>query len=569
MSNAPADTPDFIADAERHNEWWDSSSGPLRELTSVTSLSPRSDLLKLLRSIDTERAGETDNLVYPLYGPTGIGKTTVLRQFIASILPESTVSFSPGHRELEILGSVDPRQVLYIPLEDSLYHLEPANKGLDQLRRVVDYFRSHITPRHGREYIILDDIGALRLDEEQKQALLELVDETTYLILAGIVESQVDVREVDGTERIDTVRWPSAMLPMKFIDTVQQGIYADGALADVDSALESRIESQRTTGMEGPSLIADVRTNLSTRESVDSAATALSHLYFDTFSPRERDGLHDAARVYLRQGGITHRADDPAVQNELIHAHFLLYVYKELARYASIQRPENLHRLGSFAASRAGEELRYMDLSDQLEVDRRTVDTYLSALDDGLAVTESHDFSLQRYRRTRLYLRNPRHAVLLSQRQEHHGFESTAEGPTLNHEFEYTLARTVAFDHAKRLSFAVSDPGGDDPPVEYYETDAGVVDYILHNDELVLPFVLSYHPHAGNAEEIATAFDPTVGKHPTSDGDGLRDLSYDAPYRFIITDSLPKAVRDAESLVVERGGTNLCYIPFWLFLLIC
>jgi len=71
-------------------------------------------------------------------------------------------------------------------------------------------------------------------------------------------------------------------------------------------------------------------------------------------------------------------------QNELIRSHLLLYLYKELAEYESIQRPENLHRIASLAASQAGNELRYTDISDQLEVDRRTVDSYLSVLDDGL-----------------------------------------------------------------------------------------------------------------------------------------------------------------------------------------
>ncbi|ELZ68496.1 hypothetical protein C457_11501, partial [Haloferax prahovense DSM 18310] len=48
----------------------------------------------------------------------------------------------------------------------------------------------------------------------------------------------------------------------------------------------------------------------------------------------------------------------------------------------------------------------------------------------------------------------------------------------------------------------------------------------------------------------------------------LLDIDYEAPYRFIIADSLPKEVMQSGSLVVERDGVNLCYIPYWLFLLI-
>ncbi|MFC7233473.1 DUF4143 domain-containing protein [Saliphagus sp. GCM10025308] len=201
-----------------------------------------------------------------------------------------------------------------------------------------------------------------------------------------------------------------------------------------------------------------------------------------------------------------------------------MYLYKELANHESIQKPENLHKLSSIAASQAGEELRYTDISDRIGVDRRTVDRYLEVLNDGIAVSESHDYSLRRYRRTRLYLRNPRHAVLLSQRQEHYGFEDYSQRNTLNHEFEYKLARTVAFDHAKRLAFTV---GGDD--VEYCETDSGLVDYVLHRAGRVLPFLLSYHPYTNAAEQVVTEFDPSAGQHTKPDSEELREYDYKAP----------------------------------------
>ncbi|WP_254810739.1 DUF4143 domain-containing protein [Natronosalvus amylolyticus] len=565
----PSDGSDFIADAEWHNEWWDTDGGSLSELEEIASLDPRSDLLKVLQSIDEERENGAESLVYPIYGPTGIGKTTLLQQFIAAILHSDIVEFSPGHRDLDIVGSVDPRQILYVPLEDSLYHLEPSSSAVEKLENVIDYFRSHVAPRRGRKYIILDDIGALRLDENEQSALLDLVDDDTYLLLTGIVESQVDLRGISASSE-PKLNYPRAMLPMKFIDTIKQGAYDDSALIETDSDFALRVESHQTRSMDGESLIKDVRSNLSESDDLDDAVASLNQLYFEVFSDVERDGLYEAAREYLQKGGIFLRAKETPVKNELIRSHLLLYLYKELAEYESIQRPENLHRVASLAASQAGNELRYTDISDQLEVDRRTVDSYLSVLDDGLSVSESHDFSLQRHRRTRLYLRNPRHVVLLSQRQEHHGFETYEKTRSLNHEFEYKLARTVAFDHAKRLAWRVGGSDDKDPQVEYFETESGTVDYILHNEDgLVVPFVLSYHPHAGNADEIAAEFDPSVGKHPIPGGEELRDLNYEAPYRFIITDSLPKEVTKSGSLVVEYDGVKLCSIPYWLFLLIC
>jgi predicted AAA+ superfamily ATPase len=565
MSDSRDANSDFIADAERHNQWWDAERAHIQDLDTVSALDPRSDVLNCLKRINEKQTEGVQNLAYPIYGPTGIGKTTLLQQVISAILPAEIADFHPGNRDLDIVDNVNPRQVLYVPLEESLYHLERPTDAIEELGRVIDYFYSHVAARTGQKYILLDDVGALRLDEESKQVLLDLIDDETYLIFTGIVESEVDLKETVNSEI--QFEWPRAMLPMKFIDTVQQGIYADSVLADSD--ISDVVESERSTSLDGQSRIKTARTKLSESAAIDEGVGALEDLYFDVFSPRDRDGLHDAAREYLQRGGLFQRVGDDSVNNELVHSHFLLYLYKELAQYESIQRPENLHRLASLAASRAGEELRYTDVSDRLEVDRRTVDTYLSLLDEGLSVSESHDFSLQRHRRTRLYLRNPRHVVLLSQRQEHFGFESYEPTGTLNHEFEYKLARTVAFDHAKRLSYEVGDSGGADPPVEYCETDAGTVDYVLHNEGFVLPFVLSYHPHTGDAEAIATSFDPAVGKHPRDDGEELQDIEYEAPYRFIIADSLPNEVTESESLVVERNGVQLCYLPYWLFLLIC
>lgn len=566
MAQSAAKTTDFIADAKQHNEWWGGNepSSDLKELTSE-SMKPRSDLFKILRQVDECHDDDVRELAYSIYGPTGIGKTTVLLQSIAALLPHDWIETETGHRDLDIIGSVNPKQILYIPLEDSLYHLEQPDKALEELRKVVDYFRSHIAPRGQRNYIFLDDIGALSLDDQRRDKLLDLFGGGTYLFVTGIVESQAKLSGGTGDSKFKHRTWP--MLPMKFSDMVQRGAYRNSSLADFDREIEDRIEALRTDSIDDrESLIDEIRGDIANADTLDNAVTKLERLYFTTFSDSERDGLHDAAREFIQKGGDFGRIDDFSIKNELIRSHFLLYLYKELARYESIQRPENLHRLSSLAATEAGSEVKYTDISDQLEVDRRTVDTYLDALEEGLSVTESHDFSLLRHRRTRLYLRNPRHAVLLSQRQEHHGFESYDPSNVLNHEFEYTLARTVGFDHSMRLAFNVSGPN---PTVEYYDTDEGTIDYIIHDDGLVLPFVLSYHPHGGNGEQIAATFDPSVGKHSTGENEELRDLEYDAPYRFVITDSLPREVTETESLVVERDDVKICYLPFWLFLTIC
>ncbi|WP_256299286.1 AAA family ATPase [Haloarchaeobius salinus] len=550
---------EFIDDAEHHNQWWSDGTSP--ELSEAIDLTPRSDFHRVLKTTNAHYTDGVESLVYAIHGQTGIGKTTLLHQLVAALL--NTTDFPHQNTDLELTSAIEPRQILYIPLEDSLYQLERAGDDIKRLNQVIDYFQTHVAPRQGQKFILLDDVQALDLDEDQKAELLDLVDENTYVFLTGIVESQVDLPTTESADTVEEFElWP--ILPMKFIDTVQIGA---GLGVDFDDEFRTRLEQYQSSDLDGPSPIKTIRNGLSRRDSetsLDTAVETLSELCFDIFDADDRDNLHDAARAYLRTGGTLHQTDNPSIRNELSKSHFLLFLYKELAKYRSIQQPENLHRLSSIAATNAGEELQYTDLSDQIGVDRRTVDNYLDVLDEGIAVTESQDYSLRRYRRTRLYLRNPRHLVLLSQRQEHHGFEDYEQQDTLNHEFEYKLARTVAFDHAKRLAYTV---GAYD--VEYTETESGLIDYILHRNGDVLPFILSYHPHTGNAETIAEEFDPDSGQHTESDSEDLRELDYQAPYRFIITDSLPKNVRETGSLVIEKDEASICYLPYWLFLLIC
>jgi len=549
---------EFIDDAEHHNQWWSDGTSP--ELSQAIDLTPRSDFHRVLKETSAHYTDDVESLVYAIHGQTGIGKTTLLHQLVAALL--DTTEFP--HQNLELTSALSPRQILYIPLEDSLYQLERPGNDIKRLNQVIDYFQTHVAPRQGQKFILLDDVQALDLDENRKAELLNLIDDNTYVFLTGNVRAQVNLSTVETADTVDEFEGPWPILPMKFIDTVQTG---EGLGVTFTEEFRTQLEQFQSPDLDGPSPIKTIRTGLSgpnSETSLDTAVETLSELCFGIFDEDERNNLHNAARAYLRTGGTLHQTDDPSIRNDLAKSHFLLFLYKELAKHRSIQQPENLHRLSSIAATNAGEELQYTEISEQIGVDRRTVDNYLDVLDEGIAVTESQDYTLRRYRRTRLYLRNPRHLVLLSQRQEHHGFEAYERQDTLNHEFEYKLARTVAFDHAKRLAFSV---GAYD--VEYTETESGLVDYILHRNGHVLPFILSYHPHTGNAETIAGEFTPESGQHTESDSEELQEFDYQAPYRFVITDSLPKSVVESESLVVQGNEARICYLPFWLFLLIC
>lgn len=560
MDGPPIGDEAFVADAERHNEWWNAPRWDPTDLTTVTDLPARSDLHRVVEATDDLLADGVDTCTYPIYGQTGIGKTTLLKQFVATLLTDDLVDYAPSHRDYDVAGAIHPSQILYVPLEDGLYHTNPPDQALDALVNVLDYHRTRIATRTDTRFVVLDDVGAIDLDADRKRRLLDAVGDDTYLYVTGIVASQVAFPDIEGIEH---QRTPAPMLPMKFVDAVKQSGYAGVGPGDVTADLAALLEAHQSEA-DGGHLHRAKKTALAADHDPAAAVGALEDLVFDVLDAEQRDVLAEAARRYLRTGGMLFRAEPDDVRNDLVRSHVLLYLYKELARYESIKAPENLHRLCAIVANNTDAELTYNDVSDALGVDRRTVDTYFDVLAEGLAVTESHEYTLQRHRRTRPYLRNARHLVTFSQRDTHHGYESYAQDAGPNPDFEYALARTVAFDHAMRLSYGVDGTGD----VEYAETDAGTVDYVLRipdgDDHLVLPFALSYAPHGGDADAALRAFDPAGGKHLDAGGDPI-DATYHAPHRFLVTD---RASGDGGFRRTALGDATLVELPFWVFLLL-
>lgn len=558
MADHPIGDDDYVADAERHNQWWSTPGASPSDLTTVAALPTRSDLHRLLERTNTLQANDVATAHYGIYGQTGIGKTTLLQQFIAALLPDDTIPFNPSRRSHAIAGAVDPRQILYLPLEAGLYHATPPRQALDALINVIEYHHTRIAPRNATRFVILDDIGALNLSENRKRDLVDAIDDQTYLYTTGIVHDQVTL----PSHPLEQTIGPIAMLPMKFIDALKQSGYGDAGPGNISPDLADNLEHHQSSEQEG--LLHRAKKHaLRAHRDVETAVAALEEFHADILTQDDRDALADAAREYLRTGGLLFRAQPDDVRNDLVRSHFLLYLYKELARYEAIKQPENLHRLCAIIANSADRELNYNAISDALGVDRRTIGTYFDALDDGLAVTESHDYSLQRHRRTRPYLRNPRHVVSLSQRATHYGYETYTPTGAPNPDFEYTLARTTAFDHAMRLAHGTNAIQA----VEYTETDGGTIDYILRlpDDDrtLVLPFALEYAPHGRDAETALTEFDPATGTHLDKNNEPI-ETTYSAPYRFLITDREP-----TQSLTERYEDHTLCRLPFWLYLLIC
>lgn len=572
MSLPTGDSERFIRDAEAHNQWWE---GDASDLEGVTSSVGRSDLYQVLNRLDRFHRDEEENQVLGLYGQTGVGKSTLLKQLVAAILDDRVCAYDPAEpvgREYDVVGTTPPTQVLYVPVDDSLYGLERGDQALTWLEDVVDYFLSRVVQRTAPHYVFLDDLDAIDADAADIEATVDAIGgENTFVVTSGTLQRNVGVPP--------TAAHP--ILPVKFVDFVEYG--ASGA----DSGVVSTVVDHRHDEGEG-SAIKDVRRVFKSESpDLERAAELFDTLYFDVFDDASRETLHRLSREYLRQGGLFYHSTATAPErqadrelleryysltDELIRSNLESFVYRKVARAASIKRPENLYKLCAMAATTDEREVSYQEIADILDVDRRTVGTYLETLADQVVLTESTDYSLRRHRRTRLYLRDPRHVTLLSQRQAHQGFESLTDSlPVGNARFERVLARTAAFDHLKRLRFRSEDPAAEQA-IEHYETDAGIIDFIIRYGATVVPFVCTYKPFEAPGREVAAAFDPSAGSHshPDPDTTGELELDYEAPYRFVITDRVSEKPRTQGSLLETLDdGTTVCHLPLWLFLLVC
>lgn len=562
----------FIRDAEAHNQWWEGDASDLKDVTSNVG---RSDLYQILNQFDRFHLGGTGGRTLGLYGQTGVGKSTVLKQLVAAILDDRVCDYNPAdtiNREYDVVGTTPPTQVLYIPVDDSLYGLESGERALTWLEDVVDYFRSHIVQRTAPHYVLLDDIDAIDVEASEIKATVNAIgSDNTFVVTTGTLQGNVGVPAADARP----------ILPVKFVDFVEYGA------SKADPVVVNTVVDHRHYEGEGSGIKDLRRVFKSSSPDLERAAELFDTLYFDTFDETDRETLHRLSREYLRQGGLFYRStatgsDRQAdrglreryheLTDELIRSNLESFVYRKVAREASIKRPENLYKLCAMAATTDEGEVSYQQIADVLGVDRRTVSTYLETLADQVVVTESTDYSLRRHRRTRLYLRDPRHVTLLSQRQAHRGFESLTDSlPVGNARFERVLARTAAFDHLKRLRFRSEDTAAEQA-IEHYETDAGMVDFIVRYGATVVPFVCTYKPFEAPGREVARAFDPSAGSHghPDPETTGELHLEYEAPCRFVLTDRLSEAPRMRGSLLeTVEDGTTLCHLPLWLFLLVC
>lgn len=506
-----------------HNPWWEQGTAafdlPARQ---------KSDFYHLARPAESGSQFE-DQPLLALVGRRGVGKTTLLRQFI--------------HHRLD--GGDAPERFLYLPFDaNPLYQLQSD----EQLQRAVRYYESRILGSIDADhphFVVLDDVH--QIDHSHKSTIdgwgtpvAAILDDVPgrHVVVTASAGVQVE-RELDRAEVSAEQYAVQPMLPEKFRDYLY--------------TLYPELEDEETRV--SPSSLRTGETSLPTvlqSGDIDPFITELRVKYEQVADVERR--IQSQVIDYLVMGGIISYAhDEPIASADVLTAADYTRLredvrdalYQEVPGFETIQTIADLERLCALAArNRAAEPVRYQDLVDLFDVDRRTIaDSYLPALAELYLLTGVTEYDNQRPRAVRLYLRDTGLVTALTDR----------DATTVRNDFdrEADLARLAAFDHTMRFAYGVNAVQGFDgtPSVQYWRGRDGDVDFVFEVDETPVPIGLAYRSQE-RADTRAAVQEFTQ--------------TYDTPLGLLLVGD---TIRSAHP--VEDTGDGIIQLPYWLYLMLC
>lgn len=523
----PGELDNALLDAVRtHNPWWDEGFDtdrlPNRE---------RSDFYHLVRPQEPTTQFQ-DQPILGVVGRRGVGKTTLLEQFIAH----------------QITNGVAPERFLYLPFDaDPLYQLQSDT----QLRQAIRYFESRVLGRldsPSPHFVIVDD--AHRIEHPTKPDVdgwatpikesLDSPDEGRHVIVTASAGVQIR-RELDRVDVPDDSYDIQPIFPEKFRDYIYS-LYP---------SLETEARRVSPTSLRtGPNSLPAVMEGEPVSEFVQELE-------------EKHDQVADvAARVqsqvvhYLAMGGVlAYDIDGPVESASTLSTkdYSRLWedvrdaLYQEVPGFETIQTIADLERVCALAARRpAGDAVRYQELVELLDVDRRTVrDSYLEALSTLYLVTPVVEYDNQRPRSVKLYLRDTGVATALVD----------GDGTRVLGEFdrEAELAEVAAFDHTMRFAYNTQAVQGsrEMPTVWYWDGEDGSVDFVFEIEGVPVPIGVAYRP--GDVASVEAGVME------------FRDR-YSAPLGFVV---MGDTVRSGASTVEYDAETGIVRVPYWLYLMLC
>ncbi|SMP08453.1 AAA family ATPase [Halobellus salinus] len=506
-----------------HNPWWEHG-------TEAFSLPARqkSDFYHLARP-DASGSQFEDQPLLGLVGRRGVGKTTLLHQFI--------------HHRIET--GDNPERFLYLPFDaDPLYQLQSD----EQLRRAVRYYESRVLGRIEADhphFILLDDVH--QIEHSNKPTIdgwgspaVELLEDVPGRHVAVTASAGIQAeRELESVAVSAEDYDVQPILPEKFRDYLFT-LYPD--LEQEDTRVsptslrtgENSLPAALRSGEIAP-LVAELRQKY---ENVADAERRISSQVVDYLAmggiiSYDRDGAAESAADLTPDDYARLRGD---VRNAL---------YQEVPGFESIQTIADLERICALAArNRGAEPFRYQDLVELFDVDRRTIaDSYLPALAELYVLTGTTEYDNSRPRSVQLYLRDTGLVTALAD----------GDATPLQNDFarEAELARIAAFDHTMRFVYGIRAEQGTDeaPTVQFWRGRNGTVDFVFEIADTPVPVGVAYRSQ--DREEASAAI-------------AEFQETYEAPLGFVLVGDTARGTNP-----IQRHGANIIQLPYWLYLLLC
>ena len=507
-----------------HNPWWDDGA------TAIGPTLParrRSDYYHLARP-DSAGSQFEDQSVLGLAGRFGVGKTTLLRQFIYDRLTDGDA----------------PERFCYLPFDaDPLYQLQSD----DQLQQAIRYYESRVLGRLDDptpHFLLLDDVH--RVDHPTKRsiegwgtAVAETLESVPgrHVVVTASAGGQLE-RELDRVGVAADAYDVQPILPEKFRDYLFT-LYP--SLEDTDRRVSPtpirRGDASLPATLDGADPAALVETIRGQHDRVSDVTRRI-----------QSQVVH-----YLAMGGILSYAQDGAIEDasdldEAAYDRLLGDVrhalYREVPAFESVKTIADLERVCALAArNQATESVRYQRLVELFDVDRRTIrDSYLSALAELYLLTATTEYDNARPRSVRLYLRDTGLVTAFT--------DGEPTSALRDRDVEANLARIAAFDHTMRFAYGVNAANGNDvePTVEYWESRHGTVDFVFEVNDTPVPIALAYQPPVEDKRAALDAFLET----------------YETPIGFLVTGDTV-----GDNAAIQQTGDGIVQLPYWLYLLLC
>jgi len=512
----------LLRDLHEHNPWWEDGLAafdlPARQ---------KSDFYHLARP-DGEGSQFEDQFLLALVGRRGAGKTTLLHEFVR-------------HR---IDAGDAPERFLYLPFDaDPLYQLQSA----EQLRRAVRYYESRILGRietDSPHFVLLDDVHHVEHPNKPSTegwggpvADLYTDDANRHVVVTASAAVQIE-RELE-TSPLEATYDTQPILPEKFRD------YLFTLYPDLESG-ETRVSptSLRTGDGSIPAALdtGDIEPLVGElRGKHDQVADVAGRIQSRVVDYLAMGGIIS----YDRDGAVASAAELPAGAYDRLRNDVRDALYQEVPGFESIQTIADLERLCAIAArNRGAESIRYQDLVELFDVDRRTIaDSYLPALAELYLLNGVTEYDNSRPRAVRLYLRDTGLATALAD----------GDATTVRNDFdrEADLARIAAFDHTMRFAYGINAAQERpwEPPIQYWRGRQGEVDFVFEVGDTPVPVGLSYR--AGERDDTLAALE------------AFRE-TYETPLGVRV---VGETGRGAEP--VRTVGDGIVQLPYWLYLLLC